>query len=121
MKTLRIFSLLFFLGVSALAGSTMDELKERFADRLPAIQEMWKEGLVGENNQGYLAPRGSLSDQQKKIVAEENADRKEVYQLIASRSDESAEQVGKQRAAQIAKQAAEGLWLQDSEGNWYKK
>ena len=121
MKITRILFLLFLLGAGALVGSELDELKERFAERLPEIQKMWKAGLVGENNQGFLTPRADLTEKQSELVAEENSDRKKIYELIAERSDETAEKVGRQRAAQIAEQAAEGLWLQDSEGKWYKK
>jgi len=121
MKKLLILFLLSSLGLNTLLGSNLDELKERFADRLPAIQQLWKSGLVGENNKGYLTARAPLNPDQKKLVAAENADRKEIYGLIASKSAESAEKVGQQRAAQIAEQADTGLWLQDSKGKWYKK
>jgi len=121
MKTIFLLFSLLLISASSLCGSSLDELKERFAERLPAIQELWKEGLVGENNRGYLSPRGELSEKQENLVEAENEDRKEIYKMIAERSNETVEQVGKQRAGQIAEQAAKGLWLQDSEGKWYKK
>jgi len=121
MKKAHYLFLLFLVGTTSLFASTTAELKERFAERLPEIQKLWKSGLVGENNQGYLSPRGDLTDEQMKLVKAENSDRKEIYQIIASNSSETVKQVGQQRAAQIAEQAAKGLWLQDSEGTWYKK
>lgn len=89
--------------------------------RLPALEQLWSEGLIGENNQGYVEARGDLNADQQKLIAAENADRKVVYTSIARNTQTTPEQVGKQRAAQISQRAAQGLWLQDADGDWYQK
>jgi len=103
------------------AAVNLDQIKSQMKARQPQIEALWAEGMIGENNQGYLAPRGDLSDSQQKLVAAENADRKHVYTAIARSTQTTPEQVGQQRAAQISKRAAQGLWLQDAEGVWYRK
>ncbi len=112
---LAIFSLVLFTGVS-----WGDDIKTRMAKRLPVIMDLKARGIVGENNQGYLAyPKGG--EEQKAVVDAENADRKLVYQAIANKQGSSAEHVGKRRAMQITEKADPGQWLQDEKGKWFKK
>ena len=89
--------------------------------RQPAIEALWAEGKIGENNKGYIEARAALEGEERKLVQAENADRRVVYQAIARSTQTTPEKVGVQRAAQISKRAAKGLWLQDAEGNWYRK
>ncbi|MEM0967495.1 MAG: DUF1318 domain-containing protein [Verrucomicrobiota bacterium] len=120
MRTIRIL-FIFCLPLSLFSSVDTVALKERFAERLPSIEKLWMEGMIGENNQGYVTPRENLSRKNKKLVEAENADRKIAYELIAARSDVPAIKVGQQRAVQIAEQAADGLWLQNAQGEWYQK
>ncbi len=96
-------------------------VRQRMQERLPAIDALKSDGRIGENNQGYLAVRGSLSADENSILAAENADRAEVYAAIARRTNTDADQVGRERARQIAERAAPGSWLQDEGGRWYRK
>jgi uncharacterized protein YdbL (DUF1318 family) len=102
----------------ALAGAK--DLKKRMAARKPAINALKTSGIVGENNQGYLTLRKKQSDK-KALVDAENADRRNVYQLIAKQQGTTAEHVGRRRALKIADIAAPGTWLQNAKGKWYKK
>lgn len=102
-------------------GQSLNAIKADMKERLPQIEKLWKQGLVGEDNQGYLASRGQLSDAQKKLMEAENKDRKAVYAAIAQSAGSTVAKVGAQRALQIAKRAANGLWLQAPDGTWYKK
>jgi len=106
----------FVLGVSAFA----DDIKARMKNRLPVIKELKAQGIVGEDNKGYLQFVGG--DKAKAdVVAAENKDRKTVYAAIAKQQGTTAELVGKRRALQIAKKANPGEWVQDAGGNWTKK
>jgi len=96
-------------------------IKERFAQRLPLINKMKAQGIIGEDNQGLLAPRGKLTPAQTKIINEENADRKKVYAMLARKNKIDAVTVGKLRAKQIAKKSKKGIYLQKADGSWYKK
>lgn len=123
MKHQSILSLLlFFLAASISAhAADLNAVRDSMKKRLPALEQLWSEGLIGENNQGYVEARGDLNADQQKLIAAENADRKVVYTSIARNTQTTPEQVGKQRAAQISQRAAQGLWLQDADGDWYQK
>lgn len=103
----------FLVGFSAAAG----EIKARMKERLPVISELKSQGLVGENNSGflqYLRP----AKPHKEVVDAENADRQTVYRIIAERQNTTPELVGRQRAAQIAGNSVPGSWVQDPGGKW---
>jgi uncharacterized protein YdbL (DUF1318 family) len=105
-------------GVSAFAGS--DNIKARMKERLPVIIALKSEGVIGENNKGYLEFIGG-KQAKKDVIHAENSDRKQVYTAIAKQQGTSVELVGKRRAKQIAKKAKPGQWIQDHRGKWYKK
>jgi len=96
-------------------------LKERMQKRLPAINKMKAAGLIGENNTGFIEVRKKLSDEDRRTIDEENADRKAVYALLAKKNGLTVEAVGKLRAKKIAETTAKGYWLQKPDGTWYQK
>ena len=102
-------------------AESMEAVKRNLIKRQPAINKMWKEGLVGENNQGYLIARDTLNPKQQAMLKSENNDRLKVYRSIARHSNRDPQVVGQLRAQSIAQRAAKGLWLQDSKGKWYQK
>jgi uncharacterized protein YdbL (DUF1318 family) len=111
----------FLLAVAVQAESA--ELKERFLQRKPLLEQMKSLEWIGENNLGFLAFRSSTgqSEENIQVIQAENEDRKTVYMEIALKLNTSAEEVGKRRAVQIAALAAVGQWLQDGTGHWYQK
>lgn len=105
-------------GASAFAGA--NEIKARMMARLGDISTLKAQGVVGENNRGYLEFRSG--DRSKAaVVNAENSDREEVYSQIAQQQGTTADLVGKRRALQIAQTARPGEWLQDGNGRWYQK
>ena len=108
----------FFLAspAAALAG----DVKERMAARAPEILKLKSQGLVGENNQGYLEIRGDGGGAGG-LVEAENKDRQMVYQAIAAKTGGSVAQVGQRAAAKRAQVAGAGEWLQKPSGEWYRK
>ena len=116
----KIFTFLiigfFVMGATAFA----DDIKARMKNRLPVIKKLKAEGIVGEDNKGYLQFVGGKKAKAD-VVADENKDRKTVYTAIAKQQETTAELVGKRRAMQIAKKAAPGEWVQDAGGNWIQK
>lgn len=107
---------IFMLGVSAFA----DDIKARMKKRLPDIKALKAQGIVGENNKGFLQFVGA-NKAGADVVAAENKDRQTVYQAIAKQQGTTAELVGKRRALQIAKKTKPGEWVQDAGGNWIQK
>ncbi len=111
----------FVFSLSLVLAAQGAELKQRFIKRTPAINGMKARGVVGENNTGNLVVRGQVSAQERRIVNEENVDRRTIYTQIAKRNGTPVEIVGKQRAVKIARNAPPGHWLQSPEGKWYRK
>jgi uncharacterized protein len=114
--------LAFFLIGFFIAGPTLfaDDIKTRMKDRLPTILALKAQGILGENNKGYLEFIGGKKEKAD-IVAAENEDRQAVYAAIAKQQGTTVELVGKRRALQISQKADSGDWLQDADGNWYQK
>lgn len=122
MKTKSILTMtLVMISLVLLGGNAWaEDIKERMTKRLPVIQDLKARGVVGENSQGYLSYLKG-GDEQKAMVAAENADRKVVYLAIAKQQGTTAEHVGRRRALQIAEKAKAGEWLQNASGEWYQK
>ena len=113
-----LLSFILIGGASAFAGS--DKIKARMKERLPVITALKAEGVIGENNKGYLEVIGG-NQAKKNVINAENSDRKQVYTAIAKQQGTSVDLVGKRRAKQIAKKAKPGQWIQDQSGKWYQK
>ena len=97
-----------------------DGIKDRMKARLPVINELKAQGIIGENNQGFLEFRGGQKPNADVIQAE-NADRAAVYKAIAQRQKTTPDFVGQARATQIADKEPSGFWVQDPGGAWKKK
>lgn len=111
-------SILLITGALTFAGSK--EIKARIKARLPVINSLKADGIIGENNQGYLEFIKNNKSKED-VVISENQDRKKVYSAIAKQQGATADLVGKRRAKQIAERAKPGQWIQDGSGNWYQK
>ncbi len=114
---LTLAALLLLITPAAQAGS----VKERMKARAAAILDLKTQGLVGENNQGYLEVRGAADGNAASLVKAENEDRRMVYKAIAAKTGGSVEQVGQRAAAQRAERAGGGEWVQTPGGEWNRK
>jgi len=115
-----LFIVLVFGGAAAcLAGAS--DIKARMQERLPTIIQLKSDGVIGENNKGYLefVPGAAIRD--AGVVSAENTDREAVYNAIAKQQGTSPQLVGERRAIQIGENASPGDWLQDASGKWHKK
>lgn len=95
-------------------------IKDRMVARLPTINALKDQGILGENNGGYLEYR-TAKQPEKEVIDAENTDRRAVYQAIAKKQGVSPALVGKRRALQLAEKGAAGHWYQKPDGSWYKK
>jgi uncharacterized protein YdbL (DUF1318 family) len=95
-------------------------LKQRMQTRLPTIVDLKTRGVVGENNQGYLAFVQGKKEKQD-VVTAENKDRETVYKAIAKKQGTSVKLVGQRRAKQLAGRAKPGEWIQNPDGKWHQK
>ncbi len=113
------FFLISFFFIFSLQGFAQG-IKERMKTRLPVIEQLKREGFIGENNLGYLQFLGQ-NKKSEDVVQAENTDRKKAYSFIAAKEGTTDVLVGKRRAIQIADKADPGEWLQDANGNWKQK
>ena len=104
---------------SALSGQAAS-IKDRMLARIPAINTLKDKGAIGESNKGFLVFR-SGDKSQKKLIDDENKDRKSVYGAIAKKQQVDITLVGQRRAKQIAAKGSKGHWFQKADGTWYKK
>lgn len=110
-----------FLGGSLANAQVPREVQEKMRERLPRVDALKKEQLVGENRRGFLAILQPLDESQEKIVRAENADRKKIYAFFAAKSGATVRQVGAIRARQIAADSAPGVMIEDEDGAWMEK
>ncbi len=122
MNTKRIFLAVLIALTFAVASTTAfaGAIQDRMKARIPEITLLKNNGIIGEDNRGYLAYVGK-SRQKNALINAENVDRNKIYQAIAKKTNSNAEAVGKRRAAQIFKNGIKGHWYQDSAGKWSKK
>ena len=118
-KILTLISIAFLIGLTAQAG--LKEVKARMAVRLSAINKLKAAYVIGENNKGYLTVKGKITSVDQKTVDAENADRRNIYTLLAAKIGASLEKVQSRRAETIASKSKRDIWLQNPDGKWYKK
>ena len=124
MKTqlIRMFAIVALLGLAVPAAVAQEPgLKQRLEQRLPAVDDLRRRQIAGENNRGLLEVRGKATPEEIQLVEGENRDRTAVYEAIARRSETTPETVGRTRALQIAAASAKGVLLQDVNGVWAEK
>ena len=98
------------------------ELKSSFDNRTLQLAAAKAAGSIGECTDGTLAVVGDLVDANLSVLIEaENADRKKLYQLIASETNASAAQIGERNAMRNYQNAKVGEWLRTRDGVWKKK
>ena len=109
------------------AADSAATIKKNMAERKPKIEVLKKAGSIGENKTGYLEvmkdkddKEVKLSDDDKKLIEDENKDRKAVYAAIAKKEGSTVDKVGELRAKQIRSKANEGDFIQGEDGKWIK-
>ena len=120
--SIAAFTLAFAVPQALSAADDAATIKKNMADRKPKIEVLKKAGSVGENKDGYLEAMkdSKLEDADKKLLEDENKDRKVVYTAIAKKEGSTVEKVGELRAKQIRSKAAEGEFIQGEDGKWVK-
>lgn len=106
-------SMLGFFISNAYAQDELDEaIKEaalRRKDRLPELQSMMAQGVIGENKSGLLeiVDAGTASSVEE-IVEEENRDRLVIYKELARKNNTSVEEIQAIYAARLQQDAPSG-------------
>src|SRR6056300_237153 len=98
-------------------GDVSDRMKARLSDVVAAKDA----GTVGEGVDGYLHLRSSSNSTAHKLVAAENADRKELFQKLSAKTGGDVSAVARQFSESIASKAKSGHWFKKSSGTWVQK
>jgi uncharacterized protein len=125
----HVFALLGALALlAAVPGSARadreSDLQERFKKRLPELREAKAGGKVGETREGVVDFVDAKFREDKKVatlVDEENADRRELYKLIAEKEKTTEAKVAERAAARNYEKARSGEYLKDKDGQWKRK
>jgi len=117
------YTVLACLACAATMAAGAADIKARMKARVEKLAELKKELVIGEDSRGFVGvlKEETASDTAKKLVADENADRKLVYEAIAKKVGTTAEKVGESRAKTIHERAASGVMLQQADGTWKQK
>lgn len=103
----------------------VDLARQRY-ERLGEIQGLKNAHVIGESNIGYLHIVNMPSDAKyadfaKKVVDEENNDRRLLYAINAQKQGEPLSRIERENASEFSHNAYPGEWIQDVGGNWKQK
>ena len=118
--SILIAAVLSLLLAAPAAAADMKELQQRFKERHGKLQELKRAGTIGEASDGYVAFVKGEEKEAAKIVNAENADRRELYKLLAEEARTTPETVAKRNAQRNFKLARAGEWLRE-DGKWRQK
>lgn len=95
---------------------------ENRRDRFDKLKDFKKQGIIGENNQGYVVVLGSHADAES-MAREENRDREIIYKTIAEQNGLQAQlNVIEKVFAQVQYDKAQpGEKIQSDNGQWMSK
>lgn len=123
LSVLSLLTLFSLASAPAFAASKKD-LQAKFEKRFPQILEYKRDGKVGENVDGYIEAVKSdyLSDKTlSRLIDDENADRKDLYRLIADDEKTTVTKVAEAAAKRNFEKARAGEYLKGADGKWKKK
>ena len=108
----------------ALAADREAELQERFKRRFRELREAKADGKVGETREGlvdFVESKHADDKALRTLVDDENADRRELYKLIAEKEKTTEAKVAERAAARNYERARSGEFLKDKDGAWRQK
>jgi len=121
------------LVAAPLGAKTEQELRESFKNRRPVLNQFKDAQKIGEVHTGFvdvtdakylndrLDPDDAQSPTVGHIIAAENADRRELYQLIAKRNGVDADTVAQQNADREFERAKPDHYLKPAKSGWVQK
>lgn len=85
-----------------------------------SLDELRASGAIGERHDGYTMVRNNAAGAAE-IVAQVNAQRREIYETRAAQQKTSVAAVGAVYASQIFANAPSGTWFRAANGAWLRK
>ena len=98
-----------------------DEDQQKPKGDFKAVKEMVDRQAAGFTNRAMLEERSGATDDDRILIAEENAKRMKRFNEIAKSNGTPLETVQKRYAAKIREKIPAGSWYQDDAGKWQQK
>ena len=118
-KYFRFFILsLVFLGAVNL---TFADYASRMKERLPSLVQAKDQGVVGEGTDGFAYVREGDSEKIKKMVADENEDRKILFKGDVIKTGGSVDEVANKFSKALIQKSKKGHWFRKFSGEWMQR
>ena len=98
-----------------------DENQQKPKGDFKAVKEMVDRQAAGMTNRAMLEERAGATDDDRILIAEENAKRMKRFSEIAKSNGTTLEAVQKRYAAKMRDKVPAGTWYQDDAGKWSQK
>ena len=98
-----------------------DEDQQKPRGNYKAVKEMVDRQAAGITNRAMLEERTGATDDDRILIADENAKRMKRFSEIAKSNGTTLETVQKRYAAKIREKIPAGSWYQDDAGKWLQK
>ena len=98
-----------------------DENQPKLKGNFKAIKEMTDRQVAGMTNRAMLDAREGATDDDRILIADENAKRMKRFSEIAKTNGTTLEAVQKRYAAKMRTKVPSGTWYQDDSGKWVQK
>lgn len=98
-----------------------DESQQKPRGNFKAVKDMTDRKVAGMTNRAMLEAREGATDDDRILIAEENATRLKRFSAIAKENNTALEAVQKRYAARMRSKIAPGTWYQDESGKWLQK
>ena len=124
MKTKSLLStalVLLLVSSTALFAASKEELQKRFKERYPQLKSLKQSGTIGETSDGLVDFVKDRDAKAGKLVDAENADRKELYELVAKETKATPEEVATRNAKRNHDKLQPGEYYRGEDGKWTQK
>ena len=98
-----------------------DETQQSPRGDFKAIRDAMSRGVAGMNSNGLLEERSGATDDDKILIAEDNARRMKRFRDIAKSSGTTLEAVQQRHASRMRTRLPSGAWYQTDDGKWTRK
>lgn len=111
---------LLILACAPAMGDELDELKQRFQARYPALEQLKHAGVIGETDGGLVEAVRAVDAAASRLIREENSDRLRLYAILAQQQGVPSAVVAQRNAMRNFERAGPGEYLK--KGNaWTRK
>ena len=98
-----------------------DEDQQKPKGNYKAVKEMVDRKAAGFTNRAMLEERTGTTDDDRILIADENAKRMKRFRDIAKENGTTIEAVQKRYTAKMREKISAGAWYQDDAGKWQQK